>query len=137
MRLTFFLLVFLNFASLSCKKVIEQIQEDRIIDIMVSGQWIVTQFILDGNSRLAEFSPYQFQYHRNKTVDAINGGTIEYTGNWDGNVSAKTTWADFGSTPEPVSLLNGTWQITNNTLTYVILTQNNGSGNKQMRIDKI
>lgn len=104
---------------------------------MVSGQWKVTLYKIDGTSRLADFSPYTFQYHRNMTVDAIRNNAVELTGDWDGNVSNRTVWADFGNVAEPLSLLNGTWQITNNTTTYVILTQNTGSGNKQMRIDKI
>ena len=134
-RLTLLLLFLTGFVS--CKKTIEKIQENKILDIMVSGQWKVTLYKIDGTSRLADFSPYTFQYHRNMTVDAIRNNAVELTGDWDGNVSNRTVWADFGNVAEPLSLLNGTWQITNNTTTYVILTQNTGSGNKQMRIDKI
>jgi hypothetical protein len=52
-------------------------------------------------------------------------------------VSTKTTWADFGAVAEPIGLLNGTWQITNNTLTYVLLTQQAGASLKSMRLDKL
>lgn len=112
-------------------------QENKIIDIMVTGQWKVTRFTYNGNSRLPEFSPYTFQYRRNMTVDAIRAGAVEHTGDWDGDVSNRTVWADFGIIDEPLSLLNGTWQITNNTSTYVILTQDIASVAKQMRLDKI
>ncbi len=122
---------------LSCKKAIEKIQENRIIDIMVDGQWVVTQFVEDGISRQSEFTPYRFQYHRNMTVDAIQNGVVQFTGDWDGDVGNKTTWADFGAVAEPISLLNGTWQITNNTLTYVLLTQQTGGTQKSMRLDKL
>lgn len=122
---------------LSCKKAIEKIQENRIIDVMVDGQWVVTQFAVDGISRQSEFAPYRFQYRRNMTVDAIQDGVVQFTGNWDGDVSNKTTWAHFGAVAEPISLLNGTWQITNNTLTYVLLIQQTGGSQKSMRLDKI
>jgi hypothetical protein len=136
-RLLYAGLLLVSFCQLSCKKTIEKIQENRIIDIMVDGQWIVTQFVEDGVSRQTEFAPYRFQYHRDMTVDAIQNGAVEYTGDWDGDVSTKTTWADFGAVAEPIGLLNGTWQITNNTLTYVLLTQQAGASLKSMRLDKL
>ena len=103
---------------------------------MVDGQWIITQFAEDGLSRQPEFAPYRFQYHRDMTVDAIQNGMVEFTGDWNGDVGSKTTWADFGAVAEPISLLNGTWQITNNTLTYVLLTQKDGASQKSMRLEK-
>ena len=118
--------------SFSCKKTIEKLKEDYILDVMVDGQWRVTQYNDNGIDRLATFSPYRFQYYRNMTVYAIKGGAVEYTGDWNGDVATKTVWADFGNAADPVAYLNGTWTITNNTLTYVVLVQ----GTRQMRIDK-
>lgn len=120
-----------------CKKFIENIQEDKIIDIMVDGQWKVTSYIQDGTNITIQFSGYSFQYHRNKTVDAITGGSVERTGNWDGNVSTKTVWADFPGAPTPLIYLTGTWHIDNNTTTYVVLSQEQNGVINTMRLDKL
>jgi hypothetical protein len=130
-------LLFISVSLLSCKKAIENLQENYIIKIMVDGQWKVTLYRDNGVDRLSGFLPYSFQYHRDMTVDAIRDGAVETTGDWGGNVSNKTVWADFGSPGDPIELLNGTWLITNNTTTYVILVQETSGGTRQMRIDKI
>jgi len=104
---------------------------------MVSGQWAVTRFTLNGTDQTSSFSGYRFQYYRNMTVDAIHNGTVETTGQWDGDVSTRSTWALFTGAAPPVSYLNGTWLITNNTLNYVILTQTDAGNNKFMRLDKL
>ncbi len=130
-------LFFLAIPLLSCKKTIEKIKENKIIDIMVDGQWKITQFTIDAENRITEFANYTFKYHRNKTVDAIENGIIRFTGAWDGDISLKTTWANFGNIIEPISSLNGTWNITNNTSSYVVLNQTSGGSTKHMRLEKI
>lgn len=122
---------------LSCKKTIEHIQEQKILDVMVDGQWAVTRFIQNGTDQTSSFSSYRFQYYRNMTVDAIHNGAVETTGQWSGDISTRSTWALFAGALPPVSYLNGTWQITNNTLNYVILTQTDAGNNKFMRLDKL
>lgn len=130
-----FLLV-LGLVICSCKKTIENVQEDLVIKAMTDGQWAVTNFVHNGNNITADFSTYKFKYYSNKTVDAIKSGTVEKTGNWDGNASAKTTWASFSSAVHPLILINGTWNITRNSWTYVEATQNAGGETKTMRLDK-
>ena len=119
-----------------CKKAIENALENAIMNAMTDGQWVVTSFIENGTDITTDFTTYKFQYHSNKTVDAIKNGTIENTGNWDGNTADKTTWADFPGEIEPLTLLNGTWHITNNTLTYVKAYQTIGNVTKTFRLDK-
>src|SRR5215207_2539973 len=106
----FSLIIFLA----SCKKTTEKIGEDLVIKAMTDGQWKITKFTQNGTDITASFSGYKFQYYSNKTVDAILNGTTERTGTWDGNASAMTTYASFPGAPNPVSLINGTWNITNN-----------------------
>ena len=120
----------------SCKKVTEKIGEDLVIKAMTDGQWKITKFIHNGADITSSFSTYKFQYYSNKTVDAINNGVTEKTGNWDGNAAAMTTWADFPGSTNPISLINGTWNIIKNSWTYVEATQTNGSETKTMRLDK-
>ena len=119
-----------------CKKTVENVQQDLVIQAMTDGQWVITNFTLNSANITADFSTYKFKYYSNKTVDAIKNGTTEKTGNWDGNASAMTTWANFPSVNYPLTLINGTWNITNNSWTFVVATQTNGSETKTMRLDK-
>ena len=119
-----------------CKKAIENAQEDLIVKAMTDGQWVITSFTHNGANITSDFSAYKFQYYSNKTVDAILNGVKERSGNWDGNASAMTTWADFPGSPNPISLINGTWNITKSGWTYVEATQTNGTEVKTLRLDK-
>jgi len=103
---------------------------------MSDGQWVITSFKDNGTDKTSDFSAYKFQYHTDKTVDAIKNGTIEISGNWDGNALEKTTWASFPGNSLPLTLLNGSWKISNNTWTYVVASQTNGSVTKSFRLEK-
>ncbi|MBK6937767.1 MAG: hypothetical protein IPH18_13425 [Chitinophagaceae bacterium] len=127
----------LAFTTSGCKKTIEKIQQDLVIQAMTDGQWVVTSFVLNSANITADFSAYKFKYYADKTVDAIKNGTVEKTGSWDGNASTMTTWANFNSPPYPLDLINGNWQITRNSWTYVEAAQTNGNTTKQMRLDKL
>ncbi len=69
--------------------------DDLILKSMTEGQWVITSFTENGINKTTDFSGYKFQYHTNKTVDAIKNGNLEKTGNWDGSTLDKTTWAEF------------------------------------------
>ena len=120
----------------SCKKTKEKIAEDLIIQAMTSGQWVITSFKHNGTDITTDFSAYRFQYYSNKTVDAINNGTVERSGVWDGDAKTMTTTANFTNATYPITLINGSWHITNNSWTFVEATQTNGSDVKTLRLDK-
>jgi len=120
----------------SCKKTAEKIGEDLVIKAMTDGQWKITKFTQNGTDITTSFSGYKFQYYSNKTVDAILNGTTERTGNWDGNAYAMARWAEFTGAPNPISLINGTWNITKNCWTYAEAMQTNGGDTKTLRLDK-
>lgn len=133
-RFILIIVIFLFVAG--CKKAIENVLQDAVIKAMTDGQWAITSFTQNGTDITSAFSGYKFQYYSNKTVDAIKNGVVEKTGNWDGNASTMTTWANFTNVNEPLSLINGSWNINNNSWTYVVATQNNGGEIKTMRLDK-
>jgi hypothetical protein len=128
-----FIIIYLS----GCKKAVENAQEDLVIKAMTNGQWTVTSFTLNGSDITTNFTGYKFQYYSNKTVDAIKNGTVEKTGTWDGQASTMTTWANFTSAVAPLSLINGSWHIDNNSWTFVVATQTAGSETKTMRLDKL
>ena len=119
----------------SCKKAVQNIQEDLVIKAMTDGQWKVTSFTLNGNNITTDFTNYRFKYYSDKTVDAINNGSLEKKGNWDGDANSMTTSANFNSPVYPLNLINGSWTITRNSWTYVEAYQN-GTDTKTMRLDK-
>ena len=131
-----FLFAFLLLVFSGCKKSIEEKKEDLVIQAMTDGQWIITNFVLNGSNITADFSTYKFKYYSNKTVDAINNGTIEMTGQWDGNAANMTTWANFPGAVYPLNLINGSWHIDRNSWTYVEASQTSGTDTKIMRLDK-
>ena len=131
------LLIILSLICLAgCKKTIEKKAENAIMKAMTDGQWVITSFISDGSNITTDFSTYRFQYFSNYTVNAIKSGTVEATGNWDGDASAMNIIANFPNVTDPLLLLNGTWHITDNSWTYVEATQTNGTEVKTLRLDK-
>ncbi len=132
-RLSYLLTIILLLGS--CKKTIEKIQEDLLVKAMVDGQWKVTSFVRNGSNITADFATYRFKYYSNKTVDAINNGTVEKTGNWDGSASTWTTYANFTNPSYPLNLINGTWTVTATTWTSVEAYQA-GADSRNMRLDK-
>lgn len=119
----------------SCKKTIQNIQEDLVIKAMTDGQWKITAFTLNGNNITTDFTNYRFKYYSDKTVDALNNGTLEKKGSWNGDAASMTTSANFNAAVYPLNLINGTWTITRNSWTYVEAYQN-GTDSKTMRLDK-
>lgn len=137
MKKNYFLLLIISLGFTQCKKTIDNIQEDLVTKAMTDGQWIVTKFIYNGTTITADFNGYHFKYYDNpKKVDAVKNGTLELTGNWGGNSADMTTWANFTGAATPLNLINGTWNITRNSWTYVEATQNSGTETKTMRLDK-
>jgi hypothetical protein len=121
----------------SCKKTIENIQEDLVIKAMTDGKWGVTNFARNGVDITGDFAGYEFKYYDNpKKVDAIKNGNVEMTGTWNGDASTMTTWASFPGASHPLSLINGSWHIDRSGWTYVEATQTDGSETKTMRLDK-
>ena len=120
----------------SCKKTAEKIGEDLVVKAMTDGQWKITKFTQNSTDITSSFSGYKFQYYSNKTVDAILNGVTERSGVWDGNANDMTTWANFAGAPNPISLINGTWNITDSGWTYVEAKQTSGTEVKTLRLDK-
>lgn len=119
-----------------CKKLIEDTQENLVVKAMTDGQWRVTSFKRDATDVTNSFSPYVFQFRADETVEAINNGSVEAKGNWKGNAENQTIASFFTNTNPTLSLLNGTWKITNNSWTFVEATQTVNNEVRTLRLDK-
>ena len=133
-KLSFYIILTILLSA--CKKTIQNQQEDLVIKAMTDGKWAVAIFTLNGTTITPDFVNYRFKYYSNKTVDAINNGTVEKTGTWDGNSSTMTTSANFTSAIYPLNLINGSWHIDRNSWTYVEASQTIGSDVKTMKLVK-
>jgi hypothetical protein len=69
-------------------------------------------------------------------VEAIKNGSVESKGTWEGNAGNKTIASAFNNASAIVTLLNGTWNITKNSWTYVEATQTVNGEVRMLRLDK-
>jgi hypothetical protein len=116
-----------------CSK--EDVQKDIILKAMTSGRWIVSTFTETGSDFSADFTPWEFQFFENETVQAIKG-TTTITGSWTANVDARTISANFPLGDATVARLNDTWLIYNNTFTLVEANPLNTSRNAYLKLNK-
>jgi hypothetical protein len=121
----------------SCKKAIENAARDFVLEAMTNGQWSITRFTQNGNDITSGFAGYSFQYYKNETVDAIKNGVVEKTGTWKGDANSMSISASFNNAGTPLVLINGTWKITKNSLSYVEAEMSTGSEIKTLRLDKL
>ncbi|MFN2457411.1 MAG: hypothetical protein ABR502_04345 [Chitinophagaceae bacterium] len=131
-----FVLILMVLMTISCKKAIEEIQKDLVVEAMTSGQWVVTNYVKGTSNITSDFSGYAFVFKENKTVDAIKTGSVQHTGTWDGNANAQTITSSFNNANVPLTLLNGTWSITRNNWTFVEATQTVNGEVRTLRLDK-
>ena len=131
-----FLLLCVSVCTSGCLKAKEDIQENLVLKAMTDGQWQMTKFVKGTTDMTADFKPYRFQFRTNNTVEAINNGVVEKTGTWSADQEAKTITSLFTNASATVMLLNGTWNITKNSWTFVEATQTVNSEILKLRIDK-
>jgi len=98
--------------SLSCKKYIQQQEQNALVKLITVGTWRVTGY-LDHQTinRTDSFAGYVFQFNNNGTVTGSRNGQ-QTNGTWTADVSAKTMFSNFPSAVEPLNLLNHLWKIT-------------------------
>jgi hypothetical protein len=112
------LLLTLLAGGIACKKVKEDLARRFIISAMTDGRWLVDKFTEDTEDITASFSGYEFQFEEDGKVYAILG-TSQEEGTWVGDVNALTIFSNFPGAIAPLSSLNDTWKITNNTTKLV------------------
>lgn len=134
-----FLAAFLLFSSfMSCKKIQEDVQENRAMGFITSGQWKVKSLTKNGVNHTSVFAPYLFRFRTDKKVEALNNGMVEVTGDWEGNINAATLQSNFPTTAAyPLPLLNGTWQITDGGNNYTVANKTENGEVSVLRLEKI
>ncbi|GAB4094413.1 hypothetical protein [Flaviaesturariibacter terrae] len=136
-RLTTVLLLSTPLLLGSCKKLIEQKQEQAAIQVITNGRWKINAFSTGSTDQAAAFSSYLFQFNTNQTVDAYYNGTMQLSGGWNYDLPNRTVTGNFPTTAEPLSLINGTWTITNSSETSVDAERLVNGETRRMHMDKL
>ena len=105
------LLVLLVFP-LSCKKFIEQQEQNALVNIVTKGTWRITGYLDHQVTNLTDsFSGYSFQFNSDGTLYTVKFGQ-QTNGTWSANIGNKTITSNFPTASYPITLLNHTWTIT-------------------------
>lgn len=143
MKYLFTVVILASLGLSSCQKAVEnatkQAETNALIQFIAGGQWKVTSFVQAGTDVTTSFSNYKFQFKTDLTVDAIliSNSSVDKTGTWTADVNAQTITSGFPSGNATLSLLNGTWIITKNSLTYVEAKQTVSGQLYTLRLDKL
>jgi hypothetical protein len=106
------LFLFLFIIPFSCKKYIEQQQENYIVDLVTKGTWRITGYYDHQTKSLTDsFAGYSFQFLKNNTVYGVRYGQ-QTNGTWSVDVGNKSITSTFPTATYPITLLNYTWIIT-------------------------
>src|SRR5579864_4631745 len=110
--LYYILILFFFTISYSCKKFIQQQEQNAIVSLVTNGQWKVTGYIENQADTLTnDFAGYLFQFNENGTVYGVKFGQ-QTNGTWSADVSTKSITSNFPTASYPITLLNHTWTIT-------------------------
>ena len=104
----------------SCKKFIQQQEENAVVKIMTSGVWYVQTYNQNDTGIVAIFTGYTFQFKADGTVLAIKDSATVATGTWVGNVDNETINSNFPGAISPLDKLNSLWKITDSSPTSVV-----------------
>lgn len=133
MRKLLFIAILLASTGMSCRKFVEQKQLDILIEAITTGSWVVEKFIDSGEDKTALFASYQFFFDKNETVTARSGVT-NTAGTWSGDIQLYQITSNFPTAGEPLKRLNGTWTITNSTMTFVEARTGSGQTEKLLNL---
>src|SRR5580698_8870409 len=102
---TALLVLFFATGFFSCKKYIQQQEENAVIKIMTSGVWYVHAYTQNDTAITATFTGYTFQFLANGIVYAIKDSAKVATGTWVGNVDNETITSSFSGATDPLDKL--------------------------------
>ena len=124
-----------------CKKIKEDIQEKKALEIITNGQWRVSKLQRGTTVDYAsDFAGYSFQFKSDEKVDAIKNFVVQKTGSWYPDATNYRITSAFPNDSEyPLPLLNGVWQLIDADINgnYVVATQTIAGELYTLRLDKV
>ena len=103
----------------SCKKAVDNAQENAAFEIITNGQWQVTKFDVGTTPKLSEYSGFIFQFYNTGIVKAMKTGNPDIDGNWSVRTDVAAINSNFPGQGDPLKRFNGTWLLTKTTETTV------------------
>ncbi len=102
----------LFFTPFSCKKFIQQQEQNAIVNLVTNGTWRITGYTNYQAINLTDsFSGYSFQFYENGTITSTKSN-VQTSGTWTADVNARSITSNFPSASFPLNLLNFTWTVT-------------------------
>jgi len=96
----------------SCKKFIQQQEENYIVNLVTNGKWQITGYQDHMINNLTDsFAGYLFQFNKDNTLYGVKFGQQTY-GTWAVDINKKSITSNFPTASYPLTLLNHTWIIT-------------------------
>lgn len=132
-----FYLLALLVALFSCKKTVQEVKQDQLMDIITSGYWKISNYIQGNTNITNDFSSYKFQFKNNNTVDALINSQVVKTGQWNGDINAQIVTAYFENPGYPLEFLNGTWNIMGGDTKTVIAKQTINGETRSLKLEKL
>lgn len=107
------LAVFTILGLVSCKKALDKIKEQEIVNAITNGTWIVSKFVENTTNTTADFNGWETIYYDNGTFTSTKTGEPTVNGTWAGNASNWTFTITYNTTPPvPLTKLAGVWTVT-------------------------
>ena len=106
----FIIMAIVTLTVVSCKKTVEKIQENYMLNLMTKGQWVVTKFEEGSTDVTTDFAAYSFQFYENGTVSGLSAGP-ENKGTWVADIANRSITANFPNADVTIQKLNANWKI--------------------------
>jgi hypothetical protein len=136
MKTKFYILLLISLLSFfSCKKFVQQQEENAAIDIITNGVWYVQKYLNDSVDISASFSGYVFQFKQDGTVVGTKD-SVSISGTWSANINDRTITSNFPSAGAPLNKLNGVWKITDSSVDYVVANATISDSTENLRLQK-
>lgn len=136
MKKTLFLaIVALVVSTFGCKKAVEDVKRNYVLDIMTNGRWYVEQFKEGTTDVTGDFTGYEFQFYENGKVDGIKNAVPEQ-GSWAADVSALTITSNFPASITALQKLNAVWKLTDSYTDLVVAQTTAGAETHYLKLRK-
>jgi hypothetical protein len=103
----------------SCKKYIQQKEQQAALAIITNGYWYVKDYQQNDSDITASFSGYLFKFDANSTVTGTRNN-VSQQGVWSADITTRTVTANFPGAMAPLVDLNEIWKITDSDTNYVV-----------------
>jgi hypothetical protein len=114
------------------KDTVAQQDQQKIINILNAGNWVVTKYTEQGHDATPHFSGFEFRFYQNgRLFVSYAGSSIE--GSWVQLSNSKRFIINLGQkdpTNTPLGALSDNWVITSSSTTKFILKDDTGTRNE-------